>query len=154
MHILNFKRSIRQIICILAFIIMLSPTQIMYVSAESDMSVYNTNAADDANNNLLYPYRNIYLNQMYNTAMTNHAQSKANAAAAANTGSAITFESLGLNKINLSDLSKYVKIEGITKEQFYDMNFSLKIASVSLTTNDELLIRTINYHLHILHMAK
>ena len=53
-----------------------------------------------------------------------------------------TFNGLGLNVVDLEVLSKYVSVDRITKEQFYDLNFDMNIITIAITPNDDLLIRT------------
>jgi cell division protease FtsH len=47
-----------------------------------------------------------------------------------------------LSIIDISSLSKYVDVENISEKQFYDLNFGMKIASVAITTENDLLLRT------------
>ena len=54
----------------------------------------------------------------------------------------ISYDELKLNKIAISDLEEYIKIEEISKEEFYKLNFGMKIAAIALTENDYILIRT------------
>lgn len=49
-----------------------------------------------------------------------------------------------LNRVDISTLSKYVPVESITEEQFYDLNFGMRIASVAFTTENLLLLRTLD----------
>jgi hypothetical protein len=53
-----------------------------------------------------------------------------------------SYDELKLNKIAISDLKKYIKIEEICKEEFYELNFGMKIAAIALTEDDRILIRT------------
>jgi cell division protease FtsH len=55
---------------------------------------------------------------------------------------AAAYGELGLNKIDASKLARYVDVEAITEKQFYDLNFGMKIASVALTAENDLLLRT------------
>ena len=48
----------------------------------------------------------------------------------------------GLNQIDIETLSQYVKVTPVKEEEFYQLNFSLKIAAVALTPDHRLLIRT------------
>ncbi|MDF2654016.1 MAG: hypothetical protein K0R19_490 [Bacillota bacterium] len=49
------------------------------------------------------------------------------------------------NRVDITTLSKYVPVESITEEQFYDLNFGMQIASVAFTaTDDRLLLRTVD----------
>ncbi|MDF3002747.1 MAG: hypothetical protein K0Q48_2866 [Bacillota bacterium] len=49
-----------------------------------------------------------------------------------------------LNRVDISTLSKYVPVESITEDQFYDLNFGMRIASVAFTTEHLLLLRTLD----------
>lgn len=62
----------------------------------------------------------------------------------------ISYDELKLNKIAISDLKKYIKIEEICKEEFYELNFGMKIAAIALTEDDRILIRTEENTYHIL----
>jgi len=53
-----------------------------------------------------------------------------------------TYNELGFSKIDISVLSQYVNVEHITEKQFYDMNFDMQIAAVTMTTDNDLLLRT------------
>ena len=55
-----------------------------------------------------------------------------------------SYNDLGFSKIDISALSKYINVAAITEKQFYDLNFDMKIASVAMTTDDQLLLRTID----------
>ncbi len=50
----------------------------------------------------------------------------------------------GFSRIDTEILSRYIEIETITEDQFYKLNFDMKIASVSMTTDNRLLLRTID----------
>ncbi len=53
------------------------------------------------------------------------------------------YNSLGLSKIDVAALSKYVDVKKLSEKEFYELNFNMKIASVALTTTDnDLLLRT------------
>lgn len=54
------------------------------------------------------------------------------------------YNALGFSKIDIAALTKYINVEKITEKQFYDLNFNMKIASVAMTTDDQLLLRTID----------
>jgi len=55
-----------------------------------------------------------------------------------------SYDNLGFSKIDISSLSKYINVEEIEEKQFYNLNFNMKIASVSLTTDDKLFLRTVD----------
>lgn len=57
---------------------------------------------------------------------------------------AVSYSALGFNKVDIAVLSKYVGIEPITEKQFYDLNFGMKIAAVAMTTEYDLLLRTVD----------
>ncbi|MGI6733386.1 MAG: ATP-dependent metallopeptidase FtsH/Yme1/Tma family protein [Anaerovoracaceae bacterium] len=65
----------------------------------------------------------------------------------------ISYDELKLNKIAISDLEEYIKIEEISKEEFYKLNFGMKIAAIALTENDYILIRTEENTYHMLPFA-
>lgn len=58
------------------------------------------------------------------------------------TGDAVNYNRLGFSIMDTSLMSKYIDIEKITEKQFFELNFNMQIASVALTTNKELLLRT------------
>jgi cell division protease FtsH len=69
------------------------------------------------------------------------------AGAAAGAGSsessgAVSYNALGFSKIDLPTLTKYIDVRELTEKEFYDLNFGMKIASVALTTDNGLLLRT------------
>lgn len=53
-----------------------------------------------------------------------------------------SYNSLGLSKIDVAALCKYIEVEKLSEKEFYELNFNMKIASVALTTGNELLLRT------------
>ena len=55
-----------------------------------------------------------------------------------------SYSQLGFSKIDIETLNKYIEVEEITEKQFYDLNFNMKIASVTMTTDNRLLLRTID----------
>ncbi|HVI39495.1 MAG TPA: AAA family ATPase [Anaerovoracaceae bacterium] len=61
-----------------------------------------------------------------------------------NVGENNSYNELGFSKIDVTALSQYINVEKITEKQFYDLNFNMKIASVTLTTDNDLLLRTID----------
>lgn len=63
---------------------------------------------------------------------------------AGNNSSESANSSKNFNKIDIVDLSQYVEITNISKEQFYDLNFNMKIAKVAFSTDDRLLLRTVD----------
>jgi len=54
------------------------------------------------------------------------------------------YDELGFSKIDIAALTKYINIEEITEKQFYNLNFDMKIASVAMTTDGQLFLRTID----------
>ena len=54
------------------------------------------------------------------------------------------YSNLGFSRIDAAALARYIDVEKISEKEFYDLNFNMKIASVALTTNDDLLLRTID----------
>ena len=59
-----------------------------------------------------------------------------------------------LNWVDLSTLSKYIPVEPITEEQFYDLNFSMNIASVAMTGENKLLLRTLDNRYYTIPMSE
>lgn len=53
-----------------------------------------------------------------------------------------SYNQLGFSRIDTEVLSEYIDVKQITEKQFYDLNFDMKIASVAMTSDDELLIRS------------
>lgn len=53
-----------------------------------------------------------------------------------------SYNALGFSRIDIVSLSKYIDIERISEKEFYDLNFNMKIASVAMTTENDLLLRT------------
>ena len=62
----------------------------------------------------------------------------------------ISYDELKLNKVTISNLENYISIEEISEEEFYELNFGMKIAAIALTENDHILIRTKENTYHIL----
>ena len=58
------------------------------------------------------------------------------------TDASINYNGLGFSVMDTSLMSKYIDIEKITEKQFFELNFNMQIASVALTTDKELLLRT------------
>ncbi len=56
----------------------------------------------------------------------------------------VAYNDLRLNTIALSELSEYVKIEQINEEQFYELNFNMRISAVAITEDEGLLVRTVD----------
>lgn len=55
-----------------------------------------------------------------------------------------SYNMLGFSKIDIASLSRYIDVEKITEKQFYDLNFNMKIASVAMTTDNDLFFRTVD----------
>lgn len=55
-----------------------------------------------------------------------------------------TYNDLGFSRIDIDALSRYIDVKAISDQEFYDLNFSMKIASVALTTDNDLLLRTVD----------
>jgi len=72
----------------------------------------------------------------------NEAGEKEEKAAEKSSGEAIPYDQLGFSKIDIESMSHYVAVEQITEKQFYELNFDMKIASVAMTTDNRLLLRT------------
>lgn len=58
--------------------------------------------------------------------------------------SAAMYDNLGLSRIDASALARYISVEKISEKEFYDLNFNMKISSVALTTQNDLLLRTVD----------
>jgi cell division protease FtsH len=54
------------------------------------------------------------------------------------------YSDLGFSMIDASALARYINVEKISEKEFYDLNFNMKIASVALTTENDLLLRTVD----------
>lgn len=50
---------------------------------------------------------------------------------------------LAFSQIDIEAWAQYIEITEITEDQFYDLNFDMKIASVAITTDEQLLLRTV-----------
>lgn len=68
-------------------------------------------------------------------------------------GGGVSYYELGLSVMDISVLSKYIDIEKITEKEFYDLNFGMKIASVALTTEKTLLLRTTDNTYHTIEIS-
>mgnify|MGYP000863679157 CR=1 FL=1 len=66
----------------------------------------------------------------------------------------VSYNELKMNKIAISDLSKYIAIEKISEERFYEMNFGMRIAAVAITEENWLLVRTIDNTYHIVRLSQ
>ncbi len=69
-------------------------------------------------------------------------ESEGKRAAASEGEKTADYNNLGLNKLDINTLSQYVIVENITEDMFYKLNFDMKIAAVTMTTEDSLLLRT------------
>ncbi len=65
-------------------------------------------------------------------------------AAQSSDGDTVSYNELGFSKIDVTELSQYIEVEKITEKQFYSLNFDMQIASVAMTTDNQLLLRTID----------
>ncbi len=65
-----------------------------------------------------------------------------------------SYNELGFNKIDIAVLSQYVDVEAITEEQFYDLNFEMKIKAVALTMDNDLLLRTTDNQYCVIKMSE
>ncbi|HWQ77337.1 MAG TPA: AAA family ATPase [Anaerovoracaceae bacterium] len=114
-------------VCVLVFII-LAAAQTVPVLASDSAVVY---ALEGTNfNSASYPVGKV-------------EQEKRNAeVVVGSTAAAVSYNDLGFSRIDLSELTQYIDIKEITEKQFYDMNFGMQIASVAMTTDNDLLLRT------------
>ncbi len=66
----------------------------------------------------------------------------------------VSYDELKLNRIHVSDLERYVKVEKIDKSRFYRLNFDMKIASIAMTENEQILIRTTENTYHTIKFSE
>ena len=55
-----------------------------------------------------------------------------------------SYSNLGFSRIDVAALARYIDVEKISEKEFYDLNFNMKIASVALSTDNDLLLRTVD----------
>ncbi|MDD3169509.1 MAG: AAA family ATPase, partial [Eubacteriales bacterium] len=126
---INRTPCLRTIVVTLALLLLVS-SQTVFVSVEQGRE--NPDAALLAVNGLyLYP-------MLYNT---NENQSISDEKTLSDTA---TYRELDFSEIDVEALTQYIEVEEITEQQFYDLNFEMKIASVALTKDQQLLLRTID----------
>ncbi|MGI6731968.1 MAG: ATP-dependent metallopeptidase FtsH/Yme1/Tma family protein [Anaerovoracaceae bacterium] len=65
----------------------------------------------------------------------------------------VSLQQLRLNIININELEKYIPLNTITEEEFYQLNFNSKIISIALSTANDLVIRTIDNEYFTLKMS-
>ena len=65
-----------------------------------------------------------------------------------------SYNELKLNKLAISDLSRYIKVEKIRKEQFYRLNFGMQIAAVAMAEEGYILIRTVDNTYHAIEFSE
>ncbi|WP_051280879.1 ATP-dependent metallopeptidase FtsH/Yme1/Tma family protein [Anaerovorax odorimutans] len=123
--------------------------QVICTFAESDNNEFDNNVKieDSENKNLTIVTRSPHLYEEecnYNTEESQEVNSETVA----------DFNELGLNKINIDEISKYVKVKKIDEEQFYDINFNMEILNVALTKSNDLLIRTKNNTYYAIKMSQ
>lgn len=139
-------------ICIhvITFILMLmvfSQIQLVSVSAYSSAMMWVGNIEEDGDSSRVSSRSNFLNGLIYNDNKSS-VQENNNENASENTSettnkSTIAYDKLGLSKVDVSVLSKYVNVDTITEKQFYELNFDMKIVNVALTkSNNDLLIRT------------
>jgi hypothetical protein len=68
-------------------------------------------------------------------------------------GGGVSYKELGLSIMDISALSQFIDIEEITEKEFYDLNFGMKIASVALTSENALLLRTTDNTYHTIKIS-
>ncbi len=64
-----------------------------------------------------------------------------------------SYNQLGFSKIDIKALTRYIDVEEITEKQFYNLNFDMKIAFVTMTTDNRLLLRTMDNTYCIIKMS-
>ena len=107
--------------------------QLFSVSAESNMALWSNN--DDVDTmKVSFLYRGFHPNAQKEVKEESAEETIAE--------KEYSFHKLGFNKIEVSELMKYVNVNRITEKQFYDLNFEMKIAKLAMTTSNDLLIRT------------
>jgi len=135
MSIIN-KNKNKNILTFIIFLVIFSNLQLISVSAENNTAFENNETVRE-DRSLLFPFRGYYLNQLKQEKEKDNTQE-------ADTETDNTFDRLGFNKIDITELSKYINVAAITEKEFYDLNFGMKIAKVAMTTNKDLLIRTVD----------
>lgn len=55
-----------------------------------------------------------------------------------------TYDALGFSEVDIESFSKYINVTPITEKEFYELNFNMEIASVALTSDHDLLLRTVD----------
>ena len=60
----------------------------------------------------------------------------------------VSYDHLKLNKLSLSALSRYIRVEEIDKDEFYRLNFGMQITAIALTEENQILIRTVSNTYH------
>lgn len=124
---MNVRNMLQHIVTIIFILAVLSPIQLVAVSAVSSSSGFEGTVSEEEESSELRPV-------VLNNADLEQAK--------ANTVNSVS--RLGLNKIDITKLSKYIDVERIDERQFYQLNFNMKIVSAALTTGNELLIRTMD----------
>lgn len=123
----------KHIITFIFMLIIFMQLQLFSVSAESNMALWSNN--DDVDTmKVSFLYRGFHPNAQKEVKEESAEETIAE--------KEYSFHKLGFNKIEVSELMKYVNVNRITEKQFYDLNFEMKIAKLAMTTSNDLLIRT------------
>lgn len=102
-------------------------------AADQPQVNHETAASETLRNPMVAAYMNPLIYQM----TENKQQSSVNKSSEND-----PYSALGFSRIDIASLSRYIDINRITEKEFYDLNFSMKIAAVALTTDNDLLLRT------------
>ena len=130
---LNKITMFKHIITFIFMLIIFMQLQLFSVSAESNMALWSNN--DDVDTmKVSFLYRGFHPNAQKEVKEESAEETIAE--------KEYSFHKLGFNKIEVSELMKYVNVNRITEKQFYDLNFEMKIAKLAMTTSNDLLIRT------------
>lgn len=143
MYKINALRLLKYIVGTLLLVNLLGTASLLTVSAETYKG--DTNAALTPNGNyaMILP-RNSNDYNMYHSTKTDSSPPSNTNESSAGTESTMSLDQLMLNKINIKDLAKYIPVENITEDEFYQLNFELQIASIALSSDNDLLIRTVD----------
>jgi cell division protease FtsH len=137
------KNTMRSITSILFISILLSLFPMISAYAENselcDVDQSKTEAGRSSS--LLLSFRSPYFGQEPIDAGYSNEQ-VSDSKQVSDSESVMDFDQLKLNKINIDELSQYVEVGSITEKEFYDLNFEMKIGSIAMTSNNDLLIRT------------
>ncbi len=129
-----FLSRCRQALVFLLLLIVSAVPQTISVSA-ADQPKENYTAA-------LYGSPEANINSVYANPLVYQMSENKQDSAAKRSSADDAYNNLGFSKIDVAALSKYIGVEKISEKEFYELNFNMKIASVALTTDNDLLLRT------------